>query len=34
VARDLWTMSEYFAVMNEQNPIVLEAVRLLEKEDD
>ena len=34
VARDLWTMSEYFAVMNEQNPIVLEAVRLLEKEND
>jgi carboxyl-terminal processing protease len=30
VARDLWSMDEYFAVMNEVSPIVQEAVRLLE----
>ncbi|MCI6617942.1 MAG: S41 family peptidase [Prevotella sp.] len=28
VARDLWDMSEYFQVMNEQNPIVQKAVQL------
>lgn len=33
VARDLWTMSDYFAVMNEQNPIVARAVELVAKED-
>ena len=30
VARDLWDMSEYFQVMNEQNDIVRRAVKLLE----
>jgi carboxyl-terminal processing protease len=30
VARDLWGMDEYFAIMNENSPIVQEAVRLLE----
>ena len=30
VARDLWGMDEYFAIMNESNPIVREAVKLLE----
>ncbi len=30
VARDLWGMDEYFAIMNESNPIVQEAIRLLE----
>ncbi len=30
VARDLWGMDEYFAIMNESSPIVQEAVRLLE----
>lgn len=29
VARDLWDMSEYFQVMNEQNPIVQKAVQLV-----
>ena len=29
VARDLWDMSEYFAVYNEQNDIVKKAVELL-----
>ena len=33
VARDLWTMSDYFAVMNDQNPIVARAVELVVKED-
>ena len=33
VARDLWSMTEYFAVMNEHNPIVMEAVALLEGKD-
>ena len=33
VARDLWSMTEYFAVMNEQNPIVMEAVAMLEGKD-
>ena len=32
IARDLWGMDEYFAIMNEQNPIVQEAVRLVEQE--
>jgi len=30
VARDLWGMDEYFAIMNESSPIVQEAVKLLE----
>ena len=30
VARDLWGMDEYFAIINESNPIVQEAIRLLE----
>lgn len=29
VARDLWDMSEYFAIMNEDNPIMDKAVELL-----
>jgi len=29
VARDLWTMDEYFAIINEQNDIVLQALKLL-----
>ena len=33
VARDLWSMTEYFALMNEQNPIVMEAVAMLEGKD-
>lgn len=34
VARDLWTMSEYFAVMNEHNPIVMRAVELIARKAD
>ena len=30
VARDLWGMDEYFAIMNESSPMVQEAIRLLE----
>ena len=30
VARDLWSMDEYFAIMNEVSPIVQQAIRLLE----
>ena len=33
VARDLWSMTEYFAVMNEQNPIVMKAVEILKSEE-
>lgn len=29
VARDLWDMSEYYAIMNGQNPVVQKAVQLL-----
>jgi carboxyl-terminal processing protease len=29
VARDLWDMSEYYQVMNEQNPIVLKGVEMI-----
>ena len=29
VARDLWDMSQYFAVINESNHIVMKAVELL-----
>lgn len=32
IARDLWDMSEYFQVVNEQNHIVQKAVEVLEKE--
>ena len=32
IARDLWGMDEYFAIMNEQNAIVQEAIRLMEQE--
>ena len=32
IARDLWDMSEYFAVIYRQNPFVLKALELLEKE--
>ena len=31
VARDLWSMNEYFAVMNEQSDIVQRALQLIEK---
>lgn len=31
IARDLWDMSEYFQIVNEENPIVQKAVDLLEK---
>lgn len=31
IARDIWDMSEYFAVMYRQNPFVLKALELLEK---
>ena len=31
VARDLWDMSEYFQVINEENPIVRKAVELFEQ---
>ena len=30
VARDIWDMNEYFAIMNEQNDIVLRALNLLQ----
>lgn len=33
VARDLWDMSEYFAVSNESNDIVRKALEILEDED-
>ena len=29
VARDLWDMSEYFQIINESNPIVMKAVKLM-----
>ena len=29
VARDLWGMDEYFAIMNESSPIVQAAIRLI-----
>ena len=32
IARDLWDMNEYFAIMNEQNDIVRRALQLLESE--
>jgi len=31
VARDLWTMNEYFAIMNEQNDVVCRALEILYK---
>ena len=31
IARDLWTMTEYFAVMNEQSDIVQHAMKLIDK---
>ena len=34
VARDLWDMSEYYAVMNETNEIVMRAVALLTGEEE
>ena len=33
IARDLWTMTEYFAVMNEQSDIVQHAMKLIDKEN-
>ena len=33
IARDLWTMTEYFAVINEQNDIVQHAMKLIDKEN-
>ena len=32
VARDLWDMSEYFQVIYEEDPVVLQALELLHKE--
>lgn len=32
VARDLWTMSEYFTIINEESHIVKEALRVLQEE--
>ena len=32
IARDLWQMSEYFAIMNEENDIVKRALRLIGQE--
>ena len=34
IARDLWTMSEYYAVMNSRNPIVARAVELAAKREE
>ena len=34
IARDLWTMSEYYAVMNSRNPIVARAVELAAKKEE
>lgn len=31
IARDLWDMSEYFAIINEESPIVKEALKLTEE---
>ena len=31
IARDIWDMSEYFAVMYEENPFVKKALELLEQ---
>ena len=31
VARDLWTMSEYFDIINEQSDVVQKALQLLAK---
>ena len=31
IARDLWSMNEYYAVMNEQSEIVQRALQLIEK---
>ena len=33
VARDLWDMSEYYQVMNEQNPIVMKGVEIIGQND-
>ena len=33
VARDLWDMSEYFQVINEQNDIVLRAIEEMERQE-
>lgn len=30
VARDIWDMSEYFQIMNENNHIVMKAIQLIE----
>jgi carboxyl-terminal processing protease len=30
VARDLWSMNEYFAIMNEQNDMVKRALQLIQ----
>ena len=32
IARDLWQMSEYFAIMNEENDVVKHALRLIGQE--
>ena len=33
IARDLWTMTEYFAIINEQSDIVQHAMKLIEKDN-
>ena len=32
IARDIWDMSEYYAIMNEDNELVHKAIQLLNKE--
>jgi carboxyl-terminal processing protease len=34
IARDLWDMSEYFAIMYEKNPFVTKALELLSSENN
>jgi carboxyl-terminal processing protease len=33
IARDIWSINEYFAVMNEQSDVVQHAVKLIEKDN-
>ena len=33
-ARDLWTMSEYFAIVNENSDAVRRALEILQRNDD
>ena len=32
IARDLWAMNEYFAIINEQNHIVQRALQILDQQ--